>query len=89
MTGDYDYIAMLLNNSVLALGTRQGSFYPDKNFGSRISLSQKEPEILAYARQAVYGIDGVNIKSVSKNDRGITFYLILNNEERQVDVCYD
>lgn len=82
-------IEQLLADSLLALKTKRGKFYPDKNFGSRIDNTLSNEEILAYARQAVSALDGVCIKSAEKMNNKVFFALVLNEEERQVMLSYD
>ncbi|WP_297131041.1 hypothetical protein [uncultured Eubacterium sp.] len=86
---DTDVIGELLKNAVRCFTVRRGRFYPDKNFGSKISLAQTNAEILAFARQSVAEVDGVFVKSASKNNYGVTFEVTVNGEERTVTANFD
>lgn len=85
---DDERIERLSENFLLALRTKRGRFYPDKNFGSKVNADLSENEILAYIRQAVSTLDGVCVKSVEKIGKKVTFNLMLNEEERQVIIEY-
>lgn len=79
----------LLFNAVRALYTARGSFYPDKNYGSKIRRAACMPNefyALCYARQALYNINGVYVKSVSSENGKYDFTLLVNNKERQVQI---
>lgn len=79
-----------MQNAVLMIRGKRNAFYPDKNFGSDIKNHlDNEREVLAYARQAVADLDGVCVKSASINMDGITFCLLVNDEERSVVVSND
>lgn len=86
---NYDFIDETLKNAVRCLTVKRGRFYADKNFGSKISASQNNAEILAYARQSVDGLDGVFVKSAVKNNSSVTFVLTVNGEERSVIADFD
>lgn len=85
---DDERIERLSENFLLALRTKRGRFYPDKNFGSKVNADLSENEILAYIRQAVSALDGVCVKSIEKTGKKVTFNLMLNEEERQVIIEY-
>ena len=78
-----------LKNAVRCFAVRRGEFYADKNFGSQIRIEQTEAEMLAYARQSVAELDGVFVKSASKNNDGVTFEVTVNGEERTVTADFD
>lgn len=87
---DIDYLNGLLEAVALCLTATRGNFYPDKDFGAKIKYALAEPEILSQARTAVERLDGVYVKSVSKIQNGIVVYnLIINDDERQVEVKHD
>ena len=87
---DTDYINGLLEAAVLCLTTVRGKFYPDKDFGSKISYGLSEPEILSQARASLEALDVVYVKSVGKTENGIVVYnLAINDYERQVELKYD
>lgn len=81
-----DYIDEVLQNAVIALETLRGSFYPDKNYGSRLRkekiLSGEHAACLA--RQALSGFDGVYVKSAKIIENGCEFTVAVNGKERQV-----
>ena len=82
-----DYIDELLQNVCILLLARRGRFYPDKNFGSRISTIDKAPAnayLLDYARQAVDLLDGVYVKNAEFADENAVFDLIINDKERRL-----
>lgn len=89
MTNNKSMIDELQRCAKIALITPKGSFYPDKNYGSKINYSQNTALILAQARLAVSELDGVYVKSVEKTDGVIVFNLTVNDEERQVEAVYD
>lgn len=84
-----DVIEEALKNAVRCFTVRRGEFYADKNFGSKIRIEQTEAEILAFARQSVAEVDGVFVKSASKNNDGVTFEVTVNGEERTVTADFD
>lgn len=84
-----DTIEETLKNAVRCLTVKRGRFYPDKNFGSKIKISQNNAEILAYARQSVDGLDGVFVKSAVKNNNSVTFILTVDGKERSVIADFD
>lgn len=78
-----------LLNAVRALYTARGSFYPDKNYGSKIRCTLNMPNefyALCFARQALYNINGVYVKSVARENGKYDFTLLVNNKERQVQI---
>lgn len=82
-----DCIDVALKEIVMAFNTVRGNFYPDKNYGSHIKNATKLPiefYVLCYARQALYDMNGVFIKSVSIKNKTYEFTVIVNEEERQV-----
>lgn len=83
-----EYIDEVIQNVVLALFTKRGRFYPDKDYGSYIRFSDKIPEayLLAYARQAVDSIDGVYIKSAEICGKTVKFKVWIHDEERTVSM---
>ncbi len=86
---NYNVVDEILKNAVRCLTVKRGKFYADKNFGSKISASQSNAEILAYARHSVDGLDGVFVKSAVKNNNSVTFILTVNGEERSVIADFD
>lgn len=84
-----EYIDELLQNIKIILTASRGSFYPNKNFGSRIKEICQEPRdkfALMYARQALDTLDGVCVKSAEFCENQYVFTLDINGEERQVTV---
>lgn len=84
-----DCIDVALKEIVMAFKTVRGNFYPDKNYGSRIKDATKLPiefYVLCYARQALYDMNGVFIKSVSIKNNNYDFTVVVNDEERQVRI---
>ncbi|MBQ9517426.1 MAG: hypothetical protein IJR60_05060 [Eubacterium sp.] len=82
-----DYIDELAQNAMVVLGTKRSKFYPNKDFGSYIYITDMQP-LLAYldaaARQAVDPLDGVYIKSVSRSGQDTVIVLTANDTERTV-----
>ena len=70
-----------------ALETGRGSFYPNKDFGSKLYASPlKCDEMLSAARQALCGIDGVWVKSVKLEADKAVFTVLINNTEKEVEI---
>lgn len=85
-----DEIEKLLSDCLCALYCPRKRFYPKKDYGSQIRCFQdlSEKYLLAYARQGLSDFDGVYVKSVNKEQSGITFNLLINDEERTVTMSY-
>lgn len=84
---EIEHIEEVLQNIAIALKTQRGSFYPDKNYGSALFNAGKETDeayAAAYARQALYNLSGVLIKSVKIYNSNFEFTIAVNNQERQV-----
>lgn len=84
-----DYIEEVLQNAFVAIKTKRGRFYPNKNFGSYIDMVDNTDMlgyILSFARQAVDEIDGVYIKSVKKTNDGFIFKVVVNSKEGEITV---
>lgn len=79
-----EYSDELLQNIAVVLRAERGRFYPDKNFGAHIFSTADYA--LAFARQALYGLNGVYIKSAEETQNGFDFTVIINHSERQVFV---
>lgn len=80
-------VEALLQAATLALCACRGKFYPNKNFGSRLALIDKEPAALyavAYAREALDGLDGVYVKNAVLENGVYKIQLWINDEEREV-----
>ena len=86
-----EYIDELLQNAGLVLNAERGRFYPNKNFGSRIKEAAGRPAeyALAYARQALDGIDGVFVCSASQSGNSVVLKLMINGEEREVSIALE
>ncbi len=87
-----EFIDEIVQSVVLILTARRGRFYPDKNYGSMVSDIVCEPKdeyALCYARQALDGIDGVFVKKAHRAENGYIFDLIINDEERQVEIRHE
>ncbi len=79
----------ILKCCVLAVNCPRGSFYPNKNFGSKIktiNMTLSADELLAYARQAISDIDGAFVKNVCVSSGSADFIFIINDEEREVNI---
>ncbi len=86
------YVEELLQNAFVAINTKRGRFYPNKNFGSFIKESTAVPieeYAFAYASQAVDGIDGVYVKSAKAIEGAIKIKLIINNAEKEVVIALE
>ena len=84
-----EFITQVLEDCTMALVCPQGSFYPNKNFGSLIAERGKRidnKELLSYARQAVDDLDGVYVKNAFANEENAVFTVMINDEERQVSI---
>lgn len=84
-----DYTETVLQDIARAVYTEKGSFYPEPLYGSRLRLEGEkagEAYALCFAREALWGMDGVYIESASETDSGYNFVLYINNEKRQVSV---
>lgn len=89
MTDSVQYIDSLVESVKVLLNAQRGEFYPNKNFGSLLKTVYCQPKseyALAYARQALENIDGVFVKSASCFDDKFIFDLLINNEQRQVEI---
>ena len=87
-----EYIEALLQKAILLIKAQRGRFYPDKNFGSRLNEISREPfeeYAAAYIRQALYGLDGVYVKNVTKAAESLTVELMINDEEKEVILPFD
>lgn len=69
-----------------ALICRRGRFYPDKNFGARLSANYDSFTLEAFARQALRMLDGVYVKSAVFDDGCAVFTLTFNGYEGQVKI---
>ena len=70
-----------------ALYCKLGSFYPDKNFGSKIRQAIDDKKLLlSFVRSALNDIDAVYVKSADLKENKLTATLLINDEERQVSV---
>lgn len=79
-----EYFDELLQNIAVVLTAERERFYPDKDFGAHIFGNADYA--LAFARQALYGLNGVYIKSAEETENGFDFTVVINNAERQVAV---
>ncbi len=79
------YMQCLLNARQI-LATARGSFYPDKNFGSQLSLLTKPMTgyALAYAAQALAQSDGYEIKQAEAQRTSLVLSVCINDEEGMV-----
>lgn len=82
-----EYIDEIIQTIKMLLVTRRGRFYPNKDFGSLLQSNLPQPSdeyALAYARQALEGLDGVFV-STARVDNGVIYLdVIINSEEKQV-----
>ena len=77
-----------LKNAFIVLTAERGKFYPNKSFGSRLQ-TVKEPAAayaLAYAREALDGMDGVYALKAEPMGRVIQVTLLVNNEKGMVNI---
>lgn len=81
-----DYTDELFQNAVLLLKAHRGKFYPNKDFGSKITEAQEPMAeyLAAYAAQALDTLDGVYVKRVYYEDGIAHFRLMINDIERGV-----
>lgn len=82
-------ITSVLNDCITAFVCPVGEFYPNKDYGSQIKrhISSIDKEhLLSYARQAIRNMDGVYVKTVSSDNAGVRFTVMINEEERQVHI---
>lgn len=82
-----EYIDEVVQAIKMRLVAQRGKFYPNKDFGSflRQELPQPEEEYaLAYARQALEGLDGVFVSSARLEDGTIYLGVAINAKEMQV-----
>lgn len=89
MTDNQQYIDALVESAKVLLNAQRGNFYPNKNFGSLLKTVCRQPKdeyALAYARQALDSIDGVFVKSAICLDDKFVFDLLINNQQRQVEI---
>lgn len=79
----------LLQNVRIALQAKRKRFYPDKDFGSRISTATHEPlaeYITAYACQALERTDGAYVIKSEITGSIAAITVLLNSQERQVSI---
>ena len=83
-----DYLDEVLQNALIAVNTKRGSFYPDKAYGCyKEGVPDSAVYALACARQALWKTDGVFVKSALKEGGKYVFTLIINNEERRAETA--
>lgn len=79
----------MLDRAILNIKARRRRFYPNKNFGSHIgdiSTQPYEERALAFAQQALDGLDGVYALGVRKTDGGAVLKLLINRREYEVEL---
>lgn len=84
-----DYTDELLQDAYILLNAKRGEFYPNKDFGSKISTIDSEPMdeyLRAFAQQALDRLDGVYVKSAHFDDGTAVINLILNDKEGLVRI---
>lgn len=82
-------IKKMLEYCACTLKCPRGKFYPNKDYGSQLNaVSEQENlnKLLAFARVAAIDIDGLYVKSVSKDNDNLIFDILINDEERQVSI---
>lgn len=82
-----EYIDEVIQTIKMLLVTQRGKFYPNKDFGSLLKQSLPQPSeeyALAYARQALEGLDGVFVNTVRVDNGTIYLNVSINSEEKQV-----
>ncbi|MGN0531740.1 MAG: hypothetical protein ACI4IN_02980 [Eubacterium sp.] len=86
-----EHIPRILQDVTMHLGIKRCKFYPNKDYGTALQGDMRPITryALACARQALYNFDGVYVKNAVQNEDTITYYLVINNEERQVSVKYE
>lgn len=86
-----EHMSQLIQEVLMHLKIKRTRFYPNKDYGTALSqgMVPTEKYALACARQALCQYDGVYVKNAVQNDNTITYYLMVNDEERQVSVEYE
>lgn len=75
----------VINACVNAAKCPLGEFYPDKDYGSRLSRRNTNERNLCYIRQALAGFDGIFVRSLTVTSSRVRLLLMINNEEREVE----
>ncbi len=84
-----DYYEELLDRVVMNLKAQRGRFYPNKDFGSFISVINCTPYgqyALAFAQQALDGIDGAYVGGIRETDNGFVLKIFINRREYEVSL---
>ncbi len=79
----------MLGRAILNIKARRRKFYPNKNFGSFIKDINTEPYeqwALAFANQALDGLDGVYAVGVRSAQDGTVLKLMINRREYEVEL---
>lgn len=87
-----EYMDELVQVIKMLLITHRGQFYPNKDFGSMLRCELPAPAqeyALAYARQALEGLDGVFVRSANVQNGIIIVDLVINGEEKQVEQSFE
>ncbi|MCD7873129.1 MAG: hypothetical protein LUG21_07535 [Clostridiales bacterium] len=82
-----EYSEIIYQDIIRMLKTDKGSFYPDKNFGSKLTAASEKPInvcAVGLAREAVLNANGVYIKSVCEKQNGFNVTVVINGIEREV-----
>lgn len=77
----------IINDFISALSCPSGKFYPDKNYGSRLSGKKDINSLLSAARLAAERLNGIYIKSGKTDGSSLILSVLINdNEERTVTI---
>lgn len=80
----------IINDFISALSCPSGEFYPDKNYGSRLSKEKDINNLLSAARLAAARLNGIYIKNGKTDGSSLVLYVLINyNEERTVTIDLD
>lgn len=82
-------VESVLKSCETALKCPLGKFYPNKNFGAIVAVSNDTDALLASARQALAKTDGVYVKNALLKGTTVCFEILINNEERTVSVDFE
>lgn len=82
-----DLLLRALVNARMQMNTERGSFYPDKDYGSRLSSLQRPimAYALAYAGQALSASDGIFVTCAEQQGGTLVLTLQINDEEGRVN----
>lgn len=76
-------IEQIISDCISALVCPSGKFYPDKNYGSRLTGKNDINSLLAAARLAVSKINGVYIKNGKTDENKLMLSVLINDDEER------